>query len=325
MRTSTGARSASSITSSAGRRDSRVRAMAVGASPQPLDQPIGGHRAVGLEPEHRQDGALLRPAERHRAVVDTGLERSKEADLHAACQPNHLVRARINSHASTVAGAGLRVADAPGLRALVTRCRTGVDRAARGSGRPPITARRPRHVQPAPPHDHRDRARPRAAHVHHERPGRSPPDRPARRGRRRRASPARPSGRTRAAGTRRRPHGSSGSRSRKSATTRPTASRSRCRLPRRRRPRLWTAPSRGCRSRSASPPRSPSLRRVSPSCGAVASPSDVLRARRAARLGALTLPARSVAARGSGARRPSARARAPCCRRRGRHRSGRAA
>ena len=52
-------------------------------SPQPLDQPVGRDRPVGLEPEHRQDGALLRPAERDRAVVDAGLEMSKDAEPHA--------------------------------------------------------------------------------------------------------------------------------------------------------------------------------------------------------------------------------------------------
>ena len=42
--------------------------------PQPLDQAIRRHRTIGLEPEHRQDGALLGAAERDRMVVDAGLK-----------------------------------------------------------------------------------------------------------------------------------------------------------------------------------------------------------------------------------------------------------
>ena len=66
--------------------------------PQPLDQPIGRDRPVGLEPEHRQHRPLLRSAECDRLVVDAGLEVSKDADLHgtarvvvvAGRQANHL-------------------------------------------------------------------------------------------------------------------------------------------------------------------------------------------------------------------------------------------
>ena len=68
-------------------------------SPQPFDQPVGGDRAIRLETEHGKDGALLRSAEGDRAVVDGGLEVSKDVEPHAAArvrmlvsdQPNHLL------------------------------------------------------------------------------------------------------------------------------------------------------------------------------------------------------------------------------------------
>ena len=63
-------------------------------APEPVDQPVGRDRAVGLEPEHRQHRALLRSAERDRAVVDAGLEVAEDAELHARDQPNHLLDGR---------------------------------------------------------------------------------------------------------------------------------------------------------------------------------------------------------------------------------------
>ena len=62
-------------------------------APQTLDQPVRGDGPVGLQPEHRQDRALLGPAECDRAVVDGGLEVAEEPDLHArvamlsSCRP----------------------------------------------------------------------------------------------------------------------------------------------------------------------------------------------------------------------------------------------
>ena len=75
-------------------------------APQALDQPVRRHRSVGLEPEHRQHRALLRPADRDGLVVDAGLERPEDADVHGAArvvvlardQPNHLRGVGINGH-----------------------------------------------------------------------------------------------------------------------------------------------------------------------------------------------------------------------------------
>jgi hypothetical protein len=69
-------------------------------APQTLDQPVGRDGAIRLQPEHRENRALLGPAKGDRAVVDDGLEMSEHADLHAAAlvvgvardQPNHLPR-----------------------------------------------------------------------------------------------------------------------------------------------------------------------------------------------------------------------------------------
>ena len=53
-------------------------------TPQPLDQPVGRHRTIRLEPQHRQNGALLRVAERDGVAVNAGLDGSKDAEPHAA-------------------------------------------------------------------------------------------------------------------------------------------------------------------------------------------------------------------------------------------------
>ena len=63
-------------------------------APQPFDQPVGRDEVIGLESEHRQHGALLRAAELERTVVDARFQVSEEPDLHASCQPNHLLEAR---------------------------------------------------------------------------------------------------------------------------------------------------------------------------------------------------------------------------------------
>ena len=52
-------------------------------APHAFDQAVGSHRAVGLEDQHRQNRALLRPAECDRPVADADLEVAEEPDLHA--------------------------------------------------------------------------------------------------------------------------------------------------------------------------------------------------------------------------------------------------
>ena len=107
-------------------------------SPQALDQPVGRHRAVGLEPEHREHGALLRPADRDGLVVDAGLERAEDADLHegarvlvlARDQPNHLRRVGINGHRHTVTARR----STPGLCARSTSRRDWTQNARRPGG-----------------------------------------------------------------------------------------------------------------------------------------------------------------------------------------------
>ncbi len=67
-------------------------------TPQPLDQPIGRHRTIRLEPQHRQNGALLRVAKRDGAAANASLDGSKDAEPHTAPrvrvlvhgQPNHI-------------------------------------------------------------------------------------------------------------------------------------------------------------------------------------------------------------------------------------------
>jgi hypothetical protein len=74
-------------------------------APQALGQAIRGDRTVRLEPEHREDGALLGAAEHDRPVVDRDLQVPEDADLHEAAlvvfaerdQPNHLLASRSNS------------------------------------------------------------------------------------------------------------------------------------------------------------------------------------------------------------------------------------
>ena len=53
-------------------------------APQALDQPVGRDGPVRLQPEHRQDRALLRSAELERKVVEARLDVSEEPDLHEA-------------------------------------------------------------------------------------------------------------------------------------------------------------------------------------------------------------------------------------------------
>ena len=53
-------------------------------TPQPLDQPVGRDRTIRLEPQHRQNGALLRVAERDGVAVNAGLDGSKDAEPHPA-------------------------------------------------------------------------------------------------------------------------------------------------------------------------------------------------------------------------------------------------
>ena len=60
-----------------------VRARRRPLIPQTLDQPIGRDRAIDLQREHRQHGALLWRAERYGPVIDARLDSAKEANFHA--------------------------------------------------------------------------------------------------------------------------------------------------------------------------------------------------------------------------------------------------
>ena len=53
-------------------------------APQSLDQPVGRDGPVRLQPEHRQDRALLRSAQLERKVAEARLNRSEEPNLHEA-------------------------------------------------------------------------------------------------------------------------------------------------------------------------------------------------------------------------------------------------
>ena len=52
--------------------------------PQPGDQPVARHRLVRAEEQHREQCALLRPAERERGAVAARLDRAEDRELHAA-------------------------------------------------------------------------------------------------------------------------------------------------------------------------------------------------------------------------------------------------
>jgi hypothetical protein len=51
------------------------------AAPDLIDQALGRDRLVRVEQEQREDGALLRPAQRERAVVGARLEGAEQAVL----------------------------------------------------------------------------------------------------------------------------------------------------------------------------------------------------------------------------------------------------
>jgi hypothetical protein len=51
--------------------------------PKSLDQVVGD-RAIGLEPQHRQHGAGLGPAERKRAPIGAGFDRAEDVKLQQA-------------------------------------------------------------------------------------------------------------------------------------------------------------------------------------------------------------------------------------------------
>ena len=53
-------------------------------APQPLREPVGRHRPVGLEAEHRQKRALLAGAEDDGAVAEASLDGPEELEIHAA-------------------------------------------------------------------------------------------------------------------------------------------------------------------------------------------------------------------------------------------------
>ena len=53
------------------------------APPELVDQPVRAERLVGVEQKQGQQGALLAPAERDHAALVEGLERAKDAEVHA--------------------------------------------------------------------------------------------------------------------------------------------------------------------------------------------------------------------------------------------------
>ena len=57
------------------------------AGPERLDEPVDGDDAPGLEREHREERARLRPAERDGHAVPVSLDRAEEAylELWGAC------------------------------------------------------------------------------------------------------------------------------------------------------------------------------------------------------------------------------------------------
>jgi hypothetical protein len=64
-------------------------------SPEPVHQPVARHDGTAGEQERREQGALLRRAERDRAGVDDGLDRPKDAKLDWRCRTPFLAAARI--------------------------------------------------------------------------------------------------------------------------------------------------------------------------------------------------------------------------------------
>ena len=64
-------------------------------TPQPLDQALRRDRAVRVQHEHRQHRALLRAAERERAIADARFEMAEHTNLHdASGQPNQFLGIR---------------------------------------------------------------------------------------------------------------------------------------------------------------------------------------------------------------------------------------